>query len=487
MDFISGERSWADDSVGQQMNSACKKRYSKSSSFYTGVKAEFFSSNPALLAKAQAQNRLYAEQPLRLNCKLCAAPVPEARDFTSHGVGYKLCPQCGHLNGEHEETARFIETLYVDEGGSEYAKNYVDAGYATRVENIYLPKLDFMLEDAGDIGRPKVLDVGCGAGYFVNACLRRGLTATGIDLSRQMVEFGNAQMAAEFGVTPLTCVQEDEFFDAISASDADVISAIGVVEHLRSPQRFFDAFAKSSARYVFISVPMFSTSAIIENAFEDVFPRQLSGAHTPPLHRGLHSLDVWRARLVAARRVAVRQRRDGSLPVPGRHAEGARRIGQPPAAVRRHLLAGHRSHAGGAGPAGLLFRDPCGGQEGLTTPTWPDLCGGQPVPSRNGSKTMTIRTHERGLTVVTTNGVAVHRPDDSISQRVRRLQAEARGLAHEHVLALLDAIETVEALSADIADGGEAYPPGVRDIARRLAEDLATKAMTLEVLSGRAN
>ncbi len=100
---------------------------------------------------------------------------------------------------------------------------------------------------------------------------------------------------------------------------------------------------------------------------------------------------------------------------------------------------------------------------------------------------MTQRTHERGLTVVTTNGVAVHRPDDSITQRVRRLQAEARGLAHEHVLALLDAIETVEALSADIADGGEAYPPGVRDIARRLAEELSMKAMTLELLSGRAN
>ena len=35
--------------------------------------------------------------------------------------------------------------------------------------------------------------------------------------------------------------------------------------------------------------------------------------------------------------------------------------------------------------------------------------------------------------------------------------------------------------------GGEAYPAGVRDIARRLAEDVGAKAQTLELLSGRAN
>jgi hypothetical protein len=92
---------------------------------------------------------------------------------------------------------------------------------------------------------------------------------------------------------------------------------------------------------------------------------------------------------------------------------------------------------------------------------------------------------ERALSVVTTNGVVTPRADDTISQRVRRLQAEARGLAHEHVLALRAALETVEALSADIAHGGEAYPVGVRDIARRLAEDIGAKSQTLELLSTR--
>lgn len=77
--------------------------------------------------------------------------------------------------------------------------------------------------------------------------------------------------------------------------------------------------------------------------------------------------------------------------------------------------------------------------------------------------------------------------EESTSQKVRRLQAEARDLAREHVGALRAALAEVEMLAVEISGGGEAYPPGVRDIARRLAQELGPKAQTLAVLSGRAN
>ena len=43
----------------------------------------------------------------------------------------------------------------------------------------------------------------------------------------------------------------------------------------------------------------------------------------------------------------------------------------------------------------------------------------------------------------------------------------------------------LEHLAAEIADGGEAYSPGIRDIARRLAEDLDSRAQTVEAISAR--
>ncbi len=74
---------------------------------------------------------------------------------------------------------------------------------------------------------------------------------------------------------------------------------------------------------------------------------------------------------------------------------------------------------------------------------------------------------------------------EALSHRVRRLQVEARGLAREHIAALVAALHEVEVLAGEIADGGEAYPAGVREISRRLAEELETKVATIEAITSR--
>ena len=74
---------------------------------------------------------------------------------------------------------------------------------------------------------------------------------------------------------------------------------------------------------------------------------------------------------------------------------------------------------------------------------------------------------------------------ETVAQRVKRLQAEARQLAKDHVQALAAAIVNAEALAAEIADGGDAYPPGIRDRARRFAEDAEARVQTLEAIAAR--
>jgi hypothetical protein len=76
-------------------------------------------------------------------------------------------------------------------------------------------------------------------------------------------------------------------------------------------------------------------------------------------------------------------------------------------------------------------------------------------------------------------------PDQALSARIRALQAEARGLAREHIIALERAMAEVERLACEIADGGDAYPAGVRDISRRIAEDCGQKVATIEAITER--
>ncbi len=90
------------------------------------------------------------------------------------------------------------------------------------------------------------------------------------------------------------------------------------------------------------------------------------------------------------------------------------------------------------------------------------------------------------LAVVATNDLkSVSPKTETVAERVRRLQAEARQLAKDHVKALTAAMIDLEQLAAEIADGGDAYAPGVRDMARRLVEDLESRVQTLEAISAR--
>jgi hypothetical protein len=68
------------------------------------------------------------------------------------------------------------------------------------------------------------------------------------------------------------------------------------------------------------------------------------------------------------------------------------------------------------------------------------------------------------------------------AERIRKLQAEAQLLAREHLADLERALELVTGLAAEIADGGDAYPAGARDLCRRLAEDASWRANTLSCI-----
>ncbi len=71
------------------------------------------------------------------------------------------------------------------------------------------------------------------------------------------------------------------------------------------------------------------------------------------------------------------------------------------------------------------------------------------------------------------------------ADRVKRLQMEARALAVEQVEALEKVLMQASVMAQEIADGGDAYPVGARELAGRLASDLPMKAQTLKAVVSR--
>ncbi|WP_339915606.1 hypothetical protein [uncultured Brevundimonas sp.] len=77
-------------------------------------------------------------------------------------------------------------------------------------------------------------------------------------------------------------------------------------------------------------------------------------------------------------------------------------------------------------------------------------------------------------------------PPRTTADRVRRLQQEARALAVEQVEALETALTAAADLAREIADGGDAYPVGTREMASRLATDLPARAGSLRAVIERS-
>jgi hypothetical protein len=75
--------------------------------------------------------------------------------------------------------------------------------------------------------------------------------------------------------------------------------------------------------------------------------------------------------------------------------------------------------------------------------------------------------------------VALARGPETAAERIRRLQWEARVLAAEQVEMIGAELEALAARALEIAEGGDAYPAGVRELASRIAADLPEKARTL--------
>jgi SAM-dependent methyltransferase len=254
-------------------------KYSKSLDFYLKTKKNFFTQNDSWLKKTLEVNHLYSAQKKRRNCKICNTKLSDTLDFTSHNVGYVFCSFCTHLNGKFEDTKEFAKKLYISDDGKNYSANYLDKDFNRRTMEIYMAKIDFLINNIPK-KKMKILDVGCGIGYLVYASLLRNIDATGIDVSKTMIELGNNQISKHINKNPLIHTNENFFYEAVLKSNSNIISAIGVIEHLREPNSFFQAFKYSKAQYLYYSIPMFSFSTMLESISKDIFPRQLSGGHT---------------------------------------------------------------------------------------------------------------------------------------------------------------------------------------------------------------
>ncbi|MFM2216941.1 MAG: hypothetical protein RL240_1259 [Planctomycetota bacterium] len=124
-----------------------------------------------------------------------------------------------------EELAHYYRTYHLSasEGG---LYDVVDA----RMQADFPAKLA-MIRKLGPVGR--LLDVGCGKGYFVDYCSREGIQAQGIDLSASAIEYAKANHQGEYYCGKLEQASELGFEDPDQLFDTMTMWA--TIEHVSDP------------------------------------------------------------------------------------------------------------------------------------------------------------------------------------------------------------------------------------------------------------
>lgn len=254
------------------------KKYGKSFGDLNSMKKNFFNNNDGMLKMADGMADILSAQPRRTACKVCGAPLGKPL-YHSHAIGYIKCNNCDHLNSEYADTDDFAAKVYIED---DYSKNYSSSDrseYEKRMNLIYVPKAEFLKDCLIKEGLTDldILDIGAGCGYFVAAARKLGMKAMGIEISDSEVTYGNS-MSDEPVVKH---VGLHDSIDYLKETDSNVVSAIGVLEHLINLKENTDAIKENkNIKYVYASVPMFSFSSAFEAAFQQCYNRHTGGTHT---------------------------------------------------------------------------------------------------------------------------------------------------------------------------------------------------------------
>lgn len=186
----------------------------------------------------ESRRKLYAGETVAVNhCPVTGIATEKAEPVANiYGAQYVQTPDTGHVYVKNRPSHKAINDFYLND--VTYAATYTNKSSAEkRLNSIALPWREWMIEvyekQFGHKPR-KILDVGSGAGHFVEACRRGGMQADGIELSESSREFSRDIWGIDLDGRDFTEVSK-------TYEGYDVVTFWGLLEHTPNPSRILSA------------------------------------------------------------------------------------------------------------------------------------------------------------------------------------------------------------------------------------------------------
>jgi SAM-dependent methyltransferase len=167
------------------------------------------------------------------NCIACGSQL--IKTVKSNFYQYYNCNNCKTSQLIPFPSQDELEILYNkfhlsdDEGGSyDWIEDRIKADFPKKIE---------VVKEYTSNATPKLLDVGCGKGFFIECCIKNKISAIGIDVSKSGVDYAVTRLN-----TQAEQIDIINFSKRIENQNGyDVITLWATIEHLPNPQEVFNS------------------------------------------------------------------------------------------------------------------------------------------------------------------------------------------------------------------------------------------------------
>ena len=213
---------------------------------YLGKKTNLLALKKNIIETIQKQLEYYSKSRKELfqnsdmelveSCPVCN----ESSDNTTqqvniYGADYIQCNKCTHVYLKKRPSKKSINDFYLND--VTYAATYTDKKNAEgRLNSIAVPWAKWMIDTyVKKYGKKpeKILDVGSGAGHFVEACRREGIEAYGIELSESSREFSKTIWGIDLDGRDFNEVAKEY-------EGTDIVTFWGLLEHTPNPSQLLE-------------------------------------------------------------------------------------------------------------------------------------------------------------------------------------------------------------------------------------------------------
>ncbi len=186
------------------------------------------------------------------SCPVCGAAESQP-EFSKHSVQYVCCDNCSARYSA--QIAARLDDVYKSQDYLAYSKEDTDEHYNYRRERFGRERVGILEKYCGDLTDKRLLDVGCGNGYFLSVAMGKCRHCYGTEFSDKLREFTQHK-------TGLTVFSQS--LDDLPERGFDIITLFDVIEHIPEPVPFMRSVGRllNPGGSVLIFTPNFDSFSI---------------------------------------------------------------------------------------------------------------------------------------------------------------------------------------------------------------------------------